>query len=308
MTDGPPPERSWEDRNPFRPERPSPQSRQSGFQRYRMFLIMIAAFILIAVVRGAFTKVDAQGAQHGRFVVFSNLLAEQPGKPRLVPALAVVPAGGGEARPLLVLIAGRDQTLETLLEKGFYASLAQLGLQAPDIAVLQVDPDSGAHDTSNGKWGSYLLQEAIPAALKQTGADPKRVAIAGFGLGGFGALDLAGANPDRFCVVGGQSPELWERFGDARPGFFDDAADFARHDLLGQAEAGSYPGTAPLRIDVGVDDPQLPLVRRLVKALQAGGRTVDFHELQGRDSPALWQAQSGNLLRFYATQLHACTR
>jgi len=209
---------------------------------------------------------------------------------------------------LLVLIAGRDQTLETLLDKGFYASLAQLGLQAPDLAVLQVDPDSGAHDTSNGKWGSYLVQEAIPAALKQTGADPQRVAIAGFGMGGFGALDLAGAYPDRFCAVGGQSPELWERFGDARPGFFEDAADFARHDLLGQAEAGSYPGTAPLRIDVGVDDPQLPLVRRLVKALQAGGRTVDFHELQGRDSPALWQAQSGNLLRFYATQLHACTR
>jgi hypothetical protein len=48
-----------------------------------------------------------------------------------------------------------------------------------------------------GAWGAYVLREAIPAALKRTGADPQRVAI-GISMGGFGALDLARISPGRF--------------------------------------------------------------------------------------------------------------
>mgnify|MGYP003705210453 CR=1 FL=1 len=43
-------------------------------------------------------------------------------------------------------------------------------------------------------------------------------------------------------------------------------------------------------------------------ALRKGGRTVELHaDLPGHDSPALWQRQSGNLLRFYAAALKRCT-
>ena len=302
-----PEERTWEDRNPFRPRRPDPPTRQGGFQRYRMFLILIAVFIVVAIVKGVFNKVDTQGARASRFVVFSQLLGEKPGTPKLVPALGVIPAGGGEGRPLLVLVSGRDQTLEALLDKAFYASLAQLGAEAPDIALLAVDPDGGAHDSSDGKWGTYIVDEAIPEAIKQTGADPQRVAIGGFGLGGFGALDLARLHPQRFCAVGAHSPEVWQRFGDARPGFFDDAADFARHDVLAAAKAGAYPDAGPLRIDVGSDDPQRTTVKKLAKALAAAGRSVTYHELAGRDSVRLWRNNSGNLLRFYAAALKGCS-
>lgn len=300
-------ERTWEDRDPFRPERPAPPSRPSGFQRYRMFLILIAVFVVVAVVKGGFDRVDKRGAREARFVVASNVLAERPGKPKLVPALGVIPAGGGEDKPLLVFIAGRDQTLDTLLDNGFYASLAALGLQAPDIAVLAVDRDSQAYDRSDGKWGTYLLQEAIPAAVTQTGADPKRVAIAGFDASGFGALDLARLHPQRFCAAGGHSPEIWASFGLARPGAFSDAADFARHDLLAAARAGTFPDVGPIRIDVGRDDPGLATVKAFAEALAAHGRTVSFHLLNGHNSPVLWRAESGNLLRYYAAALAKCS-
>lgn len=302
-----PGERTWEDRNPFRPERPSPMQRPTGLQRYRMLFILAALFIVVAVVKGTFGKVDTHGARSTHFVVFSDVLAEKPGKPKLMPAIAVVPAGGGEGRPLLLLVAGRGQPLDALLDKGWYASLLTLGLQAPDVAIVSVPADSQAHDRSSGKWGTYLLQDAVAAAVKQTGADPKRVAIGGFDMGGFGALVAARTAPTRFCAVGAASPELWSSFGLAPAGAFDDAADFARNDILGAARAGTYPDVGPIRLDVGSDDPQLPQVKQLAAALTASGRDVSLHVLPGHASIVLWRAESGNMLRFYATALAACT-
>ena len=298
-----------EDTNPYRPQGPPPSRppRPGAFQRYRMFFILIAVFVAIAVVKGGFNKVDTLGARQGRFVVFSTVLSDKPGKTRPVPALAVIPAGGGEGRPLLVLIAGRDQPLDALLDKAFYASLAALGLQAPNVVVVAVDRESQVHDRDDAKWGTYVLTEALPNAIKQTGADPHRVALGGFDDGGFGALDLARSEPARFCAVGAHSPEIWQRYGDARPGAFDDAADFARHDLLRVAVAGEYPDVGPIRIDVGSDDPQRAEVQRLAAALKAGGRSVDYHEPAGQSSVALWRQNSGNLLRFYATALASCS-
>ena len=271
-----------------------------------MFFVLIAVFVGVAVVKGVVNKVDAQGARHGRFIVFSTVLSDKPGKPKPVPALAVVPPGGGEGRPLVVLIAGRAQTLESLLDNGFYASLVALGLDAPNVAILSVDRDSQAHDRHDAKWGTYVLTEAISEAIRQTGADPKRVALGGFDDGGFGALDLARQEPKRFCAVGAHSPEIWKSFGDAREGAFDDAVDFSRHDLLKLAEQGRYPDVGPIRIDIGSDDPQLPVVKSLVDALKAEGRSVNYHELAGRSTVGLWRTNSGNLLRFYAKALRSC--
>lgn len=303
-----PPQRPWEDRDPFRAERPTPPQRPTGFARYRMFFILIAAFVVIAVVKGSLDKVDTQGARQSRFVVVSDVLGSAPGKPRLVPAVGVIPAGGGEDKPLLVLIAGRDHLLESLLDDGFYASLAATGLDAPNVAILSVDRDSGAHDRDDGKWGTYIVDEAIPKAVEQMGADPERVAIGGFDIGGFGALDLARKQPERFCAVGAHSPEIWARFGDAPKGLFTDAADFSEHDLLGLAIDGTFPAQRALRIDVGSEDPQLADVTRFVQGLRDAGQDVTFAKpFAGRGTVAHWKDNSGNLLRFYAKALADCT-
>ena len=80
------------------------------------------------------------------------------------------------------------------------------------------------HDRRGAKWARYVLDEVIPRAIDELQADPKRVAIGGISMGGFGALDIARLHPHRFCAVGAHSPALWQTAGETAPGAFDDAA------------------------------------------------------------------------------------
>ena len=55
-----------------------------------------------------------------------------------------------------------------------------------------------------GAGARYVVREVIPAdhaPLRHV--DPRRVAIGGISMGGFGALDLARLHRGRFCAVGG---------------------------------------------------------------------------------------------------------
>src|SRR6187455_771130 len=161
----------------------------------------------------------------------------------------VAPGGGGEGRPLLVFLHGYGAAPSDTLSPAFLMALRRLGDDAP--VVLLPEGDTGWwHDRQEGRWGSYVLREAIPAALKRSGADKDRVAIGGISMGGFGALDLGRAH-GRFCAVGGHSPAVLRRdnFGVG----FDNVGDYGRHDLLTIARKGS-PYDAPIWIDVGSGD------------------------------------------------------
>ncbi|MBK5221204.1 MAG: alpha/beta hydrolase, partial [Thermoleophilia bacterium] len=76
------------------------------------------------------------------------------------------------------------------------------------------------------------MREVIPAVSRRFGTDPRRVAIGGISMGGFGAYDLALKHPGRFCAVSGHSPALWFDGSETAPGAFDDAADFERNDVV----------------------------------------------------------------------------
>ena len=70
-----------------------------------------------------------------------------------------------------------------------------LGTEAPNILLPAGGNSSYWHNRRDGEWARYLLHEAIPEAVAKTGADPKRVAIGGVSMGGFGALALALQHP-----------------------------------------------------------------------------------------------------------------
>ena len=91
--------------------------------------------------------------------------------------------------------------------------------------------------------GALRPRRGHPAGDLRLHADPRRVAIGGISMGGFGAYDLARLRPQRFCAVGGHSAALWLRGGDSAAGAFDDAADFARHDVVALAR-----GARPNRV------------------------------------------------------------
>ena len=138
----------------------------------------------------------------------------------------------------------------------------------------------------------------IPAALARTGADPDRVAIGGISMGGFGALDLGRQEPKRFCGVGGHSPAIFARGSHDIEFGFDDATDFAKHDLLRIARDHS-PYGGPVWIDIGRQDELRPGASKLARELKADGANISFHSWPGAHTGDYWDAHFAQYLRFY---------
>jgi S-formylglutathione hydrolase FrmB len=215
------------------------------------------------------------------------------GKP--LTEVLVTPAGGGKDRPLLVFLHGYGASPNDTLSAAFVSALRRLGDRAP--VVLLPEGDLGWwHDHAEGRWGSYVLREAIPFALRRTGADPHRVAIGGISMGGFGALDL-GRTHGRFCAVGGHSPAVLS--GDEWGFAFDNARDYARHNLLALARTSS-PYDAPVWIDVGAGDRLRAAATKLAHELDRDGADVSFHVWPGSHDGRYWDAHFAQYVKFYA--------
>jgi S-formylglutathione hydrolase FrmB len=223
---------------------------------------------------------------------------------RTLPQTAAVPAGGATGRPLLVFLHGRGgHGNESNVNGAFFAALKALGGRAPVVVFPNGGVSSYWHRRASGDWARYVLDEVIPQALARLKADRHRVAIGGISMGGFGAFDIARQRPGRFCAVGGHSPALLLRAGDTAPGAFDDAADFARHDVVGLARSrGRAPwGTARLWLDGGTADPFRAGGDALAAAL-----AIRIHHPAGGHDGRYWRAHYARYLRFYADALAAC--
>ena len=211
---------------------------------------------------------------------------------RTLPLRIVVPEGGGAGRPLLVFLHGRGVSAGGHVGDGFREAYAALGERAPVVAFPYGGESSYWHDRADGDWGRYVVDEVIPQALERTGADERRVALGGISMGGFGALDLASRGLDGLCAVGAHSPAIWQSAGETAAGAFDDAEDFAAHDVI--ARAGRLRGI-PLWVDIGEDDPFRPGAQGFADAAGARLRVFD-----GGHEGGYWDAHWPDYLRFYA--------
>jgi S-formylglutathione hydrolase FrmB len=185
-----------------------------------------------------------------------------------------------------------------------FAEIKRLGPDAPVTLIPSGGDHSYWHDRHDGRWGSYVIREAIPAALARTHADPTRIAIGGVSMGGFGALDLARLHPGRFCAVGAHSAAIWPTAAQTASGAFDDAADFRRHDVIGAARHGNPYGDTPLLVDVGREDGFRFADEELTVDLHAHGADVTFRLEPGGHGG--WRERMGRYLRFYADALAHC--
>jgi S-formylglutathione hydrolase FrmB len=246
----------------------------------------------------------APSAQPG--VRVATLSVDSAAVGRRLPVKVVLPEGGPAGRPLLVFLHGRGQSERSFLGP-VLDGLAALGPDAPIVALPYGGDHSYWHDRADGAWGRYVMREVIPLVADRFGADRRRVAIGGISMGGFGAYDLARLHPRRFCAAGGHSPALWRGAGETAPGAFDDAADFARHDLIGAAR--KHPGRfrhTRLWLDAGDADPFDPGDRAFASALHAGGARVTVRRWPGGHDGAYWDAHWRDYLRFYARVLKRC--
>jgi S-formylglutathione hydrolase FrmB len=251
------------------------------------------SLVVLAAVSGCGSSSKPETPFHiSTFQLQSKLLGQQ------LDQVLVTPQGGGKGRPLLVFLHGYSGSPAGTLDAAFVAALRRLGDRAP-VVVLPDGQVGWWHDRRGGRWGSYVLDEVIPAALARTHADQGRVAIGGISMGGFGALDLGRIAAKRFCAVGGHSPAVYDR-GTPDSGFgFDDQADFDRHDLLGIASERS-PYDVPVWIDVGNSDFLRPAVEKFAKELEAHGADLTFHVWPGSHDGTYWDQHFVQYLKFYA--------
>jgi S-formylglutathione hydrolase FrmB len=285
-------------------------SRVRGIHRRRR---AVAALVVIALVAVGATEArrylpgdvrSGSAAAHGagieRYSVRSRFVH------RTLPQVAAVPraAGDGRRRPLLVFLHGRGQDGEESNANGdFFAALEKLGARAPAVVFPNGGESSYFHARANGDWARYVLDEVIPQAVRRLHADPRRVAIGGISMGGFGAYDIARLRPRSFCAVGGHSAALWRSGGESAAGAFDDAEDFARNDVIAIARARGRAawGRARLWLDGGSADP----FRAGGEAL-AAGLGITMRHWPGAHEGDYWRAHYARYLRFYADALAAC--
>jgi len=254
-------------------------------------VVLVAAAAWIGLRDWRRGYVSTRGATVTRFTLHSDLAR------RDLHEILVVPDGGGRDRELLVFLHGRGSPPDSNLRQPLFDALHDLGRQAPNVLLADGGDHSYWHDRRDGKWGTAVLREAIPAALARSHADERRVAIGGISMGGFGALDLARRAPGRFCAVGAHSAALWFRGADTPSGAFDDAEDFARHDVIGFARTRAL-YRVPVWIDVGRADPFLQADTALAHELRARGTRVRLVVHGGGHSG--WSSRMADYLRFYA--------
>jgi len=219
---------------------------------------------------------------------------------------------GGDAprrpRPLLVLLHGRSGNGHDWVDPRIFDALAEQGKRAPIIAAPDGDDHSYWHNRASGDYETYVVDEVITEVVRRFHADPRRVAIGGISMGGFGALDIARLNPGRFCAVGAHSPAIWHSGAETAPGAFDDAADFERNDVLETAtnSPGPYLGI-PIWVDAGDQDPfRHTGLDEFADQLRAQGADIQFHIWPGAHNGDYWHAHFQDYVRFYARALARC--
>ena len=267
---------------------------------------MLVALLAVVIVRDD-DRVpgDPQGAQVSRFAFDSAAVGAREHVTVVVPP---GPALRGP-RPLLVFLHGRGGGDRDELVTPMFAALRRLGRAAPIVAFPGGGEDSYWHDRADGAWGRYVSSEVIPQVVHRFGADARRVAIGGISMGGYGALALASLHPGRYCAVGAHSPALWQTGGETAAGAFDDAEDFAGHDVIATARTNPAIFAAqPVRIDAGDADPFLPGDRAFVAALRTGGMDIELHTAPGGHDDGYWDSHWRDYLRFYAAALRDCHR
>jgi len=260
---------------------------------------LLAGLLLLLVAGCGDSVATGDGAAHGlkidRYAIHSRYAHR---------TLRQVTASPGPGRPLLVFLHGRGKNgEESNANDAFFAALASLGTAAPDVVFPSGGEASYWHRRASGDWGAYVLKEVIPQAVRRLHADPKRIAIGGISMGGFGAFDVARLAPGRFCAVGGHSAAMWFRGGDTPAGAFDDADDFAANDLVAIArrQGRAAWGTAKLWLDGGTADP----FRQADEAF-AQGLGIRMRHWKGAHTSDYWHAHYRTYLRFYAHALRIC--
>ena len=181
----------------------------------------------------------------------------------------------GDELPLVVMLHGFGGSHADALAGMSPAQAVALkpgGRPLPPMALVTVDGGDGYWNPHSGDDPmAMVIGELIPRCRRfGLGRRPRRIALMGISMGGYGALLLAEKYPDLFGAVAAISPAVWTSYPQARqanPGAYASAAAFAAGNVVTHAAAL---GRRPVRVASGYGDPFYPGVQALARALPPG--------------------------------------
>jgi enterochelin esterase-like enzyme len=200
---------------------------------------------------GPVTRGTFRSARRGREVGFA--IAYPPGyRP-------------GAALPVCLALHGYASNGAAAINAGDYPQFMAGAVRDGKVPFALAGVDGG-----DGYWHPHagddplgmIFDEFLPL-LATRGLRVNRVAVAGWSMGGYGALICAMTRPDRFAAIVATSPAVFHSYQDARrvnPGAYDSPQEWAGYDVT--ARAGELRGL-PVRIAIGASDPFTPAVRAL---------------------------------------------
>jgi S-formylglutathione hydrolase FrmB len=184
------------------------------------------------------------------------------------------------------------------------AELRRLGARAPVVLAVDGGESSYFHDRDSGDWESMIADEVIPAAIRLYDVDPDCIGIAGFSMGGYGAINFGLDHPSRIRLVGLHDAAIWTDAGQSAAGAFDDAEDFDAHDVIEAASSrGHKLRSTWVHVDRGTASPFSAGNDALVAALEDAGVTVHQRRWDGGHSIRSIRPQLRSIMREYAAAL-----
>jgi dipeptidyl aminopeptidase/acylaminoacyl peptidase len=230
-----------------------------------------------------------------------------------LPAVLTLPAGSEGAGPLPAVLLPPDDPWR--LRRGGHQPLVEL-LADRGYAVLQPVPRGSAgfgrafRDAGERQWGGAMvddLADGVRWMVTEGVADPERVAIVGFGWGGYAAVASLAFTPDLYAAgvaVDGpvdlealiseagdplRAAVLRRRVGD--PAVFEQRERLRRHSPLAHAGAIRAP---LLRVDLeGGPWSDLDGSERLLEVLRALARSVEAFSVVGNAGAGRLEGAAG---------------
>lgn len=238
------------------------------------------------------------------FRFFSDLLRTPTAANILLPQIGTPPF------PVLYLLHGLSDDHTSWIR---HSRIEDHAAPYPFIIVM---PNAGRSYYANHSggarrpWTTHLAEE-LPAMIERYFAartDRQGRCIGGLSMGGYGALRLAFAYPDRYASAHSQSGALMgpnagrgSMSREEVDAILGGPYENSQHDLVNLARQAAVGGAdlPRLRIDCGTDDHLLADNRRFHSQLQQPNISVDYHEFAGGHDWNYWEAHIAAALAFH---------
>jgi putative tributyrin esterase len=202
--------------------------------------------------------------------------------------------------PLLYLLHGLSDDHTGWLR---YTAIARYAEDAGLAVVMPAVHRSFYADEAHGHRYWDFVSEELPGIVHEffrVTDRPEETFVAGLSMGGYGALKLALAHPERYGAAAALSgaldvrtlmllPERADLLARVFGGAVTDADDLFT--LLPQAS-----GVPPLYLACGTEDPLLPSTRRFADEATAAGLDVTVDLRPGAHEWALWDAMIADVI------------